>query len=79
MGEVSYIEGGVILTERNQNDKCVELLESLLQKAKDGEVIGINVAIQYADGSNGSTGAGFIYNNRQMGALMTEVFKLAQG
>lgn len=77
MGEVRYFDGGTMLNERGYNENCVKFLEELLQKAKDGEIVGICVGMQYADGSNGATGAGFVYNQRMIGSLMSEIMRLS--
>lgn len=69
MGEVVYKDGGRILSERSQNEDCVTCLEGLLQKARDGEVCGVAVAVQYSDRSNGETVGGFIWNRPMVGSL----------
>lgn len=76
MGEVRWFTDEVILDERGQNEELVKTLEEMLQKAKDGEITGMNAGIQYADGSNGSFGSGFVKNQGMIGALMTQVFRL---
>lgn len=69
MGEVVFTNGDRILTERSQNEDCVSCLEGLLQKAKDGEICGVAVAIQYTDRSNGESVAGFLWNRSVVGSL----------
>jgi hypothetical protein len=78
MGEVRYFHDETILTDKGVNDDCVGYLEGLLDKARNGEVVGVAVAIQFADGSTASTASGFIFNQRVVGALMTQVVKLSQ-
>lgn len=77
MGEVRYFQDESILSDKGVNDDCVEYLEHLISKARDGEIVGVAVAIQFADGSTGSTTSGFIFNQRIVGALMTQVVKLS--
>ena len=69
MGEVLYTDGERILSERGRNQDCVECLEGLLKKAKDGEICGVAVAIQYIDRSNSETVAGFLWNRSVIGSL----------
>lgn len=69
MGEVLYKDGDRILSPRGQNDDCVACLEGLLQKARDGEVCGVAVAIQYSDRSNGETVGGFVWNRPIIGSM----------
>jgi hypothetical protein len=69
MGVVLYTDGGRILTERGQNEDCIECLERLLQKTKDGEICGVAIAIQYTDRSNAETTAGFLWNRSVIGSL----------
>ena len=70
MTSVSYITGDEIVGEMDRNERCVEALERTVQKAKDGEIIGVVVVAQYRDGSNSGFEAGFLYNNRVVGSLM---------
>lgn len=69
MGDVVYTNGDQVLTERGENKDCVAYLERLLQKAKDGEICGVAVAIQYTDRSNGEATAGFLWNRNVVGSL----------
>jgi hypothetical protein len=79
MGDVRYIDNGdTILTDQGRNEDCVEHLERLLEKARNGEIVGVAEAVQYADGSTGHGVGGFIHNQRIVGALMTRVVKLSQ-
>lgn len=79
MGEVVYTTGDRILTERGQNEDCVESLEGLLQKAKDGEICGVAVAIQYTDRSNSEMTAGFLWNRSVIGSLHYLMRHLGKG
>lgn len=76
MGEVVYTSGDTVVTERGQNDECVECLEGLLAKARNGEITGVCVAVQYADRSTGDAVGGFIWNTALIGCLMRVVHKL---
>lgn len=73
MGEVVYTDGDVMLNERGQNDDCIETLERLLQKAKDGEIVGVAASAQYADRSVSESVGGFIWNSPCIGSLMCMV------
>lgn len=73
MGEVISKDGATMLNERGQNDDCVETLERLLQKAKDGEIVGVAVSVQYADRAVGESIGGFIWNRPCIGSLMCMV------
>lgn len=70
MGAVICTDGDVMLNERNQNEDCIETLELLLQKAKDGEIVGIAASAQYADRSVAESVGGFIWNRPCIGSLM---------
>ncbi|QIB38137.1 hypothetical protein G3A56_09160 [Rhizobium oryzihabitans] len=78
MGEVVYKDGDRILSERGQNQDCIECLEGLLEKAKGGEICGVAVAIQYSDRSTGETVAGFIWNRCVIGSLAFLTKRLTQ-
>lgn len=77
MGKVVFTSGEEVLNERSQNDDCVGCLEGILAKAKQGEITGICVAIQYADKSTGTAVGGFIWNTPLIGCLMRMVHKLS--
>lgn len=70
MGIVVHTDGDVMLNERNQNEGCIETLELLLKKAKDGEIVGIAASAQYADRSVAESVGGFIWNRPCIGSLM---------
>lgn len=77
MGEVVYKDGSsIVVSERGQNDECITCLRELLDKAENGEVTGVAVAVQYTDRSVGETIGGFIYNRPLAGALMALVMRL---
>ena len=78
MGEVVYKDGNRILSESGQNQDCVACLEGLLQKAKDGEICGVAVAIQYSDRSSGETVAGFVWHRCVVGSLTFLIKRLTQ-
>lgn len=69
MGEVVGAHGGLVLSERGQNEDCITCLEGLLQKARDGEICGVAVAIQYSDRSNGESVGGFIWHRGAIGSM----------
>ncbi|WP_199925225.1 hypothetical protein [Neorhizobium sp. SOG26] len=56
----------------------MQCLERLLQKAKDGEICGVAVAIQYTDRSNSETLAGFLWNRSVVGSLHYLMRKIGQ-
>ncbi|MDW9528076.1 hypothetical protein RWE87_04940 [Sinorhizobium meliloti] len=78
MGEVVYKDGDRILSERGQNEDCIASLEGLLQKARDGEICGVAVAVQYSDRSNGETVAGFVWNRSLIGSLTYLIKRLSE-
>lgn len=77
MGEVRYFEGGEPILEDGKNPECVEYLEQMLEKARSGEIVGVAIAMQYADGASSSGRAGFLFNQRVIGALMQQVVRLS--
>lgn len=77
MADVVYLNGEEVLSDLNRNEGCVDALERMLQKAKDGEIIGFAAALQYRDGSNSGTQCGFVYDNRLVGCLMGLVTKIS--
>lgn len=78
MGVVIDTDGNEVSSERGINETCVECLERLLSKAKDGEIVGVSVAIQYLDGSTSSTVGGYIYNRRIIGEMFTRMMMLGK-
>lgn len=76
MGEVVYTGGGQVLADRGHNEDCVECLEMLLAKAKDGEICGVAVAIQYTDRSNSEATGGFLWNRSVIGSLYCLIQRL---
>lgn len=77
MGEVVYKDGDRILSERGQNEDCIACLEGLLRKARDGEICGVAVAVQYSDRSNSETVAGFVWNRSLIGSLTYLIKRLS--
>ena len=71
--------GEHLLDTSGKNPDCVEQLERLLQKARDGEVVGIAGAVQFKDGSTSTHRSGFIYNQRIIGALFQMATNISQG
>lgn len=78
MGEVRYIADEKMLSDAGVNEECIDMFEGLLRKARDGEVIGAAIALQFADGSTSSACCGFLFNQRVVGALMAHVVRLSQ-
>jgi hypothetical protein len=70
MGSLHHIEGVEIIDQSGVNPDCVECLEELLSKAKGGEIVGVTVAAQYADGSTTGHTHGFIRSTRVVGEMM---------
>lgn len=79
MGSVHHIDGDEIVTQEGVNHECVACLERALEKARDGEIVGVAMALQYADGSTSGPMGGFIYNSRIIGELMLRVMRLSNG
>ena len=77
-GIVTSLSGSSVINERGVNDNCVEQLERLLQKARDGEIVGVASAIQYADGSTSWCKAGFLWTNSVIGSLTILVHRLME-
>lgn len=69
---------GVAIThnEKNVNLHCVEAIEDFLQRAKDGEVVGVIIVGQCRDGSTCDGSAGFQRPTRMAGHLMAMVHEL---
>lgn len=76
MAKVVYTNGDEIIGDRGHNENCVKSLENLLQKAKDGEIVGFSAALQYADQATGTASAGFTWNSAMIGCLMILVNRL---
>lgn len=76
MGNVQHIGGGEIKNEKNVNDLAVECLESVMENVKDGDVVGVIVIKQHADGATTSSSGGFVLNSRVVGEMMIQVARL---
>ncbi|NSY17256.1 hypothetical protein [Neorhizobium sp. AL 9.2.2] len=76
MGAVIYTDGNTMLSDQGTNEDTVEFLERLLQKAKDGEIVGVCAAVQYADRSTGDGNAGFFWNAPMIGGLTKIIHRL---
>lgn len=79
MGSVHHIDGDEIVPQSGGNQECIECLERVLEKARNGEIVGVAMAAQYADGSTSGPAGGFLYNSRIVGELMIRVTKLSGG
>ena len=79
MGSVHHIDGNEIVTAAGTNQDCIECLERILEKARNGEIVGVAMACQYADGSTSGPRAGFLYNARIVGEMMIAVTRLSGG
>lgn len=77
MGSVHHIGGDEILPASGVNQDCIECLERILEKARQGEIVGVAMAVQYADGSTSGPCSGFLFNSRVVGELMIRVTKLS--
>jgi hypothetical protein len=77
MGELVHIDGETIASSSGENEECILRLEELLDKAKNGEVVGIVCAVQYADGAHGCAEGGFVYDVRMAGELFCAATRLA--
>lgn len=78
MGDVRYfLDASPIINTSGINEGCVEQLERLLQKAKDGEIVGIAGSVQYADGSTSGHRAGFLRTQAIVGALFCQATDMA--
>lgn len=78
MGTVHHIQGDEISGIDGVNEFCVEALEGLIAKANTGDVVGVSVAIQHADGATSGWTAGFVYNSRIIGELMLQLTRLTK-
>lgn len=78
MGEVVATSGARITNDRGVNEDAIGCLERLLDKAKNGEIVGVVAAVQYADGSVGSPRGGFCHEMTMTGALMVHVVSMAK-
>lgn len=75
--EVVYFSNKDVMKDAsNQNAACVAALEELLQKAKDGEVVGIAYAVQYQDRSAGNAAAGFLFDTQIIGCLTRQIHRI---
>ncbi len=72
------MNGLSIIGERGANEDAISCIEKLLQKAKDGEIVGIAAAVQFADGSVSSPCGGFSRDTSMVGALMHHVVRLSR-
>lgn len=78
MGKIHHIYGDEIKSSSGVNEICIEGLESLLEKARNGEVVGVSIAAQHPDGSTTGYCSGFLYNARIVGELMIQVTRLSK-
>lgn len=78
MGNVQHISGNEIASDKGVNEFCIECLEQMLKQAKDGEIVGLVAAVQYADGSTAAQSGGFIYKSRIAGELTFHIQRLGQ-
>lgn len=79
MGSVHHISGDEMLENTGTNAECIACLERTLEKARNGEVVGVVISAQCADGSTIGPSGGFIYNARIIGDLMIHVARLSNG
>lgn len=73
---VTHINGSEVRTRRGTNTNAVRCLRDVTKLVKSGEVVGVMVALQYADGSAGTSKGGFIRTYPIVGALEDMKHKL---
>lgn len=78
MGEVRTIYGTTLISESGYNESVVASLESILQKARDGEIVGFSGILNYKDGSLSTTCSGAAATYTSLGAATGLVHRLAQ-
>lgn len=66
---VVSIQGDEVRSERGTNKDALASLASVMKMAKSGEVVGVAIAIQFADGSSGTNIGGFLRHYPVVGAL----------
>lgn len=78
MGDVRYfLDATPIVNTSGINEDCVEQLEHILEKARNGEIVGIAGAVQYADGSTSGHRSGFLRIQAIVGALFCQMTSIA--
>lgn len=76
MGVVLFKDGDQIVGNEGYNEECVAFLEDLLERSKQGEIIGVCAAVQYADKSAGDGQAGFFWKTGMIGCLTRIIHSL---
>lgn len=77
MGAVHHIDVDAVTNEVGINEQCIECLEVMLEKARNGEIVGVVAAVQHADGSTSGPVGGFIHNSRIVGELFMRMHMMA--
>ena len=70
MGEVRSLHGGEIHTGE-PNEDAIRCLEEILDRAKSGDVVGVQMVINYSDESTGWTFGGVHWGTRTIGACFS--------
>lgn len=76
MGEVHTLNGTELIGPEGYNRKVVAGLERLLQKARDGEIVGYSAILNYGDGSVSTTCQGASATYASVGAATCLVHRL---
>lgn len=79
MGNVKHIHGDEIVNQNGVNELAKEALASTAELVDSGEVAGVIIIRQHADGSTTNLSGGFLYNTRIVGELMKQVVSLSNG
>jgi hypothetical protein len=76
MGEIKYFTDETVIGERGHNEPLVEFLEKSLERAKNGEIVGMAGAVQYVDGAAGNFSTGFIRTQIMAGAMTCAIIHM---
>ena len=75
MADVTSIHGEPIRSGKGVNQSAIDVLETINEMVRSGEIVGFRAAIQYADGSTGISSGGFCRMHPIIGALNNLIYK----
>lgn len=67
--DIRHIRGDEIRPARGPNKNALDCITDVMGRVKSGEVVGVSIAIQYADGACGQVTGGFRKSWTTIGAL----------
>lgn len=77
--ELRHIRGACIRSKRGVNESAMETIGRVARMVESGEVVGVSIALQYADGSAGRTTGGFRQAWPTIGALEEMKYDILNG